>query len=161
MVNAFYTQESIDGIMAPGIIMAVFGKKHEQFSESKDENFDGLAALINTQYDWRAIQRKYVTSKDIEREINRKHPVIIAFDARLIPDAPFIEPKPDYHVAVIVGYDNEKKEFMLHDPGLSEGREIRYAYEDVLKANETYIIGDTGEERGVFYFAASQVFIFV
>lgn len=161
MVNAFYLREPINSISAPGIILSVFNKKHEKLRESKDESFDDLATFIHTEYDWRVTERKYVESEDIEHEIDKHHPVFIAFDAREIPAAPFPEPKPDYHVAVIVGYDDVAKEFIFHDPGLSEGKEIRYTYEDVIKANQEYVIADTGEVRGgdVLFTAPPNFFI--
>lgn len=147
MVDAYY--RNVPFAFQPSeAILSVFEKKHAELGESKDESLEDLASFINRSYAWNATLRNTVTAEDIEKEIKKRRPVIIALDARRLVGAPYAEPKPDYHVMVIIGFDSDRREFIVHDPGTSQGKELRYGYDALLDANKEYVIGDTGEVRG-------------
>lgn len=129
-------------------IQNVLTQKEGIFGTSKDESLADVVTLINTVYKREAELVKDITVEKIKREIDGGYPVIIAFDARLVRNANFISPKPTYHVAVIIGYDDKTKQFVLNEPGTSEGEHFRYGYDELLKANKEYTVRDTGEVRG-------------
>lgn len=129
-------------------IQNVLSQKETLLGKSKDESPEKAVKLITEVYKREAAVVKDITVEKIKREIDGGYPVIIAFDARLVRNANFISPKPTYHVAVIVGYDDTTKQFILNEPGTSDGKHFRYGYSELLKANETYTVRDTGEIRG-------------
>ncbi len=129
-------------------IQNVLTNKEVLIGKSKDESPESIVKLITEVYKREAEVVKGITIEKIKQEIDGGYPVIIAFDARLVRNANFIAPKPTYHVAVIVGYDDKTKQFIINEPGTSDGKHFRYGYDELLKANETYTVRDTGEVRG-------------
>ena len=148
MVNAYYEDETLSGSRGKTRISEALKKKNTAFGESKDESAALMADIVAEVYDWEAFVVTEATLPDIKEEIDGGRPVIIPFDARRVKNRFFQSPRPDYHVAVIIGYDNDKQQFIVHDPGTAKGKAFRYSYDELLGANETYTIGDTGEERG-------------
>ncbi|HYE60273.1 MAG TPA: C39 family peptidase [Candidatus Kapabacteria bacterium] len=148
MVDAYYRGLPLDTTTAVDRIHDVIAEKEKRFGESKDESAETIVSLIEDTALWHARIEKKPTVEEIQRELHSNRPVIIPFDARRVSNPHFIDPKPDYHVAVIIGFDEETKTFIVHEPGTSFGESFRYGYDELLAANESYEIGDTGEERG-------------
>ncbi len=129
-------------------IQNILKKKESLYGKSKDESPEKIIQMIETLYKRKASLQKDITTEKIKNQIDLGQPVIIAFDTRLIKNPNFIAPQPTYHVAVIVGYDDETKEFLVNDPGSSDGEQFRYGYEELLAANKNYTVRDTGEVGG-------------
>ncbi len=73
------------------------------------------------------------TLEDIKKELDAQHPVIALVDMyKLYNERPAGD---SYHVFVIVGYDDVKKEFMVNDPGRSAKA---YSYDRILNALHDY-----------------------
>lgn len=47
-----------------------------------------------------------------------------------------------YHMILIIGYDDNKKEFIVNDPGTRHGEKIRYSYETLSSALSDYTSGN-------------------
>lgn len=128
-------------------IQNVLDKKHTLLGVSKDESPEAIVQLINQVYERQAELVKDISVEKMKHEIDGGYPVIIAFDARLVENPNFLS-QITYHVAVIVGYDDQTQEFLVHDPGTSNGKQFRYGYAELLEANKRYTVRDTGEVRG-------------
>ncbi len=150
MINAYYSNLPLTPDVAPQAIEEMIGLKEEyKGKKTHDESMADLSSLVtHTFRTWRGTVANHITTTSIEREIDNGRPVIIPFDARKLKNAGYGTPAPPYHTAVIVGYDREKQEFILNDPGLSAGQNVHVPYVDLLNANATYTIHDTKEVRG-------------
>ncbi len=129
-------------------IQYVIDQKKDVYGTSKDESPEKIVKMIQTVYKRQAEVEKDITVEKIKKQIDGGYPVLMAFDTRLVTNANFISPKPTYHVAVVVGYDDERGEFVVNDPGTSDGNQFRYKYDELLNANKSYTVRDTGEVRG-------------
>ncbi len=129
-------------------IMLVMEYKNKEFGSSLDESPERVAEIANTLFGWHASVKTNSTLEDIKKQINKGHPVLVPFDTRKVVNSNFINPKPDYHMAVIIGYDDERQQFIVHDPGTSDGEEFRYSYTELMEANNNYTIGDTNTKSG-------------
>lgn len=147
MVDAYYEQRALDN-QAARRILAVFTEKHRLFPVSLDESPYQIAHMANTFFSWRAKVVERATVEAIKKEVDHKRPVLLPFDAERVDNQNFENPKPSYHVAVVIGYDDEREEFIVHDPGTSRGEAFRYAYDELMDANASYTIQDTGEVLG-------------
>jgi len=128
-------------------IQNVLDQKNTLLGVSKDESSEAIVHLINQVYKRQAELVKNISVEKIKHEIDGGYPVIITFDARLVENPNFLS-QITYHAAVIVGYDDETQEFIVHDPGTSNGKQFRYGYQELLNANKHYTVRDTGEVRG-------------
>lgn len=60
--------------------------------------------------------------------------IIVPAAGRLLNNPYFQTPGPIYHMLVIRGYDETKKEFITNDPGTKHGEGFRYKYDVLLNA---------------------------
>ena len=70
----------------------------------------------------------------IKEELSKDNIFIIPVAGRELDNPYFRIPGPFYHVLVIIGYDDNKKEFITHDPGTRRGEEFHYSYEILWNA---------------------------
>ena len=73
-----------------------------------------------------------VTIDNIKKEISAGHPVIIPAAGKILPNPNFRNGGPNYHMLVIIGYDQE--DFITNDPGTRNGKNFRYKYNDLINA---------------------------
>lgn len=72
-----------------------------------------------------------VTRDQIIYEVRQGNLVIVPVAGRELKNRFFTTPGPVNHMLVIIGYDEEKKEFITNDPGTKNGGSYRYS-EDLL-----------------------------
>lgn len=70
----------------------------------------------------------------IIEELNKGNLVIIPAAGRQLGNPYFSGAGPIYHMLVIKGYDNSKKEFITNDPGTRRGESYRYDYNTLFNA---------------------------
>jgi len=79
---------------------------------------------------------------DIKNELADGNPIIVPAAGRLLKNPYFTPPGPEYHALVIKGYDDEKSEFIVNDPGTKHGADFRYSYEILQNAVHDFNNGD-------------------
>lgn len=76
-----------------------------------------------------------VTIEDIIRELDAGHPVIVPAAGRELSSPYYRTPGPLYHMLVIIGYDEAKREFITNDVGTNtKGAGFRFTYDDLYGA---------------------------
>lgn len=75
-----------------------------------------------------------VTVENIIIALNNKKLIIMPAAGRMLGNPNFRRPGPLYHMLVIKGYDQNKKEFITNDPGTRKGEGYRYSYNTLLDA---------------------------
>lgn len=148
MVNAFYRNKTLTKDNAASQILEVLEYKNNRFGKSFDESSLRVQEITEGLYEWNTKVKQDVTLSKIKKQIDKNQPVIIPFDARRVTNPYFTDPAPEYHMVVIVGYDDGTQEFVVHDPGTTNGEDFRYKYDELLYANQKYVLTDTGESRG-------------
>jgi len=75
---------------------------------------------------------KDITVEDIKKELSSGKPVIVGAAGKVLPNPNFKNGGPNYHMLVIIGYD--EKGFITNDPGTRLGKGFRYSFDDLLKS---------------------------
>lgn len=85
-----------------------------------------------------------VTIEQITAELDAGRPVIVPAAGRELSSPYYKPPGPLYHMLVIIGYDEAKREFITNDVGTNtKGAGFRFTYDDLYSA-----MGDWDVERG-------------
>lgn len=73
-----------------------------------------------------------ITVEDIKKELANGHPVIVGAAGKILPNPYFSNGGPVYHMLVVTGYD--EKGFITNDPGVRQGENFRYTYDDLYNS---------------------------
>jgi len=109
-----------------------------EYENKHDYNVDigvSHAAQIATDYYKRESFEYYgrdVTLENIKKLLVLGHPVIIPAAGLILDNPNYLDPGPEYHMIVIVGYDESG--FITHDTGTSFGENYHYSYEVIEDA---------------------------
>lgn len=139
MVDAYYQkQEFSDKKMIQQRIKKMVALEDQIFGFNKDTSTELMARLIN---DYLSYEARIVLNPDFEsilKELDAHHPVIVPINGRLLANANYQSPAPEYHVIVLVGYDRDKMEFYANDPGTKFGEQIAFGVQSLLSSNLDY-----------------------
>lgn len=135
MVNAFYKEDELNLEEAKKKILEVYNAKKDQIQVSKDESVDTIVEMINRlELSFHAQAVSNPTHADLIGEIDAGRPVILPVFAPELKNPYYGEEGPDYHVIVLVGYDEHKKVFIVNDPGTEKGQGLEFSYEVLMEA---------------------------
>ncbi len=148
MVDAFYAGEvGLPPREAAHDILRIFNVKNDRLGSSADESVETMARLVaELGLDWQAHVVLDPTVEALEAEVDAKRPVIIPVFAPTLRNKVYEVGELDYHVVVLIGYDETRNEFIVHDPGTASGQGLRFSYEVLMDAMhdlhpENYRIG--------------------
>lgn len=86
--------------------------------------------------------------ESIKKEISAGHPIIVPAAGKILPNPNFRNGGPNYHMLVIVGYD--ETDFITNDPGTRNGKNFRYKYDDLINAIHDWDPGNILNGRKAF-----------
>lgn len=136
MVEAFYNHTIFtDKQETRKKIEALVDLEDKMFGFNEDTDAKIIARMINDFMPFEAHVADDPTVEMIKKEIDAERLVIVPANGRLLPNPYFKNPGPLYHVIVIVGYDNIRKEFITNDPATRHGKNFRYAFDTLMRAN--------------------------
>ncbi len=157
MVNAYYktgsTTIKIPAKQAVADIRTIFTIKDHLFGRSLDENAKEVTAIINDALHWSAWIVENPTLSQIKKQLDAKHPVIIPTDLKMLHHIHYLYSGPAYHMIVLSGYDEATKQFIVEDPGRTNGHDYRYSYATVMNAMHNYVPNRktfTGKKIAIF-----------
>ncbi len=114
----------------------LFNKQNQIYGSNADADSIRSVYLINNFTSYWAVRKTNPTLDDIKKELQQKRPVITfhyGFDLKN-SNIPFLPYGSAYHMMVLIGYDDDKKEFTTNDPGDTKaGANHRYDYDLFLK----------------------------
>jgi hypothetical protein len=111
-----------------------------------------IAEVVNgANLGWTAQVIENPSLEDLKREVAARHPIIVPVDARQLTGTDYAG-VVRYHVMVISGYDDTASQFIVQDPGSSQGKDFRYGYTDLYDAIHDYLQRDqaAGVKRVLF-----------
>jgi len=87
--------------------------------------------------------------EDIKLELMEGRPVITFHHGYSLQNknVPFLNTSSSFHTIVLVGYDDGDKQFIVHEPGMSNGNFITYGYDIVMSSMSDYV-HETGKTEG-------------
>lgn len=139
MIESFYHKKYLlTPEFARTRIRELVAYEDAHFPFSQDTNSHYTNRLIN-EYSrfWGKIVEN-PTIDDVKNQINLGRPVIyLAYSPEL--KNPFFQQNMNpFHVLVIIGYDDDRSEFITHDPGTTRGKNYRYPMDVIMNANRDF-----------------------
>lgn len=132
MVSSFYANDIITRDKAIKNIKEILIAKNNEFQISQDESLLKISELIALLgLPWKTEIVENPTLADIKKQLINNQPIIAPVFA---PALNYDAGGPDYHVMVMTGYDDATNEFIVNDPGLKNGKGIRFDYDIFIKA---------------------------
>ncbi len=135
MVASFYAEDDIKRDEAILRIREIFKTKHEEFKVSKDESLATIAELIQKlDLPWSARLVYDPTIDDLKAELAAGRPIIVSVYAPALEKSFYVVNDIQYHVLVLVGYDDADGTFIVNDPGTQFGEGLRFPYATFMDA---------------------------
>ena len=142
MVDGYYRrQESISVADAKAYLQNLFDMQDELYGSNRNADSRRIAAIISREnyFNTEVIQEPDI--EDIKNEIREGRPVLSlhrGFDLEN-PNIEFSPTLSSYHTLVVVGFDDEKGVFIVHDPGDEvDGANHEYEYELFMNSLHDY-----------------------
>ena len=160
MIDYFYNGDNLTKEKAREEILKIFDTKERSFGQSADESMETIAAIINqSNLSWSARVVDNPTIEQMKLELANHRPIMVPIYAPAIDNPYYTDEGPDYHVVVLVGYDDDTQEFIFHDPGTQYGKNFRYDYEGFYKAISDFLSdqNDGPEPVRVIYTNLKQI----
>ncbi len=116
------------------IMQPLFAIEDHLFGSNSDTNSTRTLKVINDFTSFDATSKQNPSLDDIKSELRRGHPVISLHYGYSLnnPLHRFRRGGSSYHMMVITGFDEDKKEFLVNDPELKNGLDFRYPYDIIL-----------------------------
>lgn len=110
-------------------ILAMSEWQRDTFGYYQDTSAaDTLDRLIRTYSGYpNAELRNDIGTDDIKDALREGKLVITPLNGRALGNPYFVPPGPLRHMVVVIGYDADTDEFIVHDPGTRRGKNMRYS----------------------------------
>lgn len=119
------------------------------FGRYQDTSADETARILRELYGFKDISVQPVNgAQDIKRELSAGRIVIVPAAGRILKNPYFKGLGPEYHMLVVVGYDDARDVFIAHDPGTRRGKNYPYPQARLIQAIHDWNNGnvETGEK---------------
>ena len=110
------------------------------FGFTHDVNLSQMATVSAKLFDLKSEKITHPTVEIIKNYISQNIPVIVPANGKTLfkENTHFKSGGPWYHNVVILGYDDAKKQFIVHDVGTQFGSYFHYSYDLLLQANHDF-----------------------
>lgn len=133
IIHYFWQKKELTPEIADKEILAMVDHQKRNWGGHYDLEAEETVKLAKEFYGYKDIEIKYdISLEDIKKEIFAGSPVILPTAGRLLKNPYYRQPGPLYHMLVAIGYDDEKGEMVVNDPGTKRGKDFVYKY-DVLE----------------------------
>lgn len=157
MVDSFYNNKILTSAIAKKEILRILDIKEKAFGPSLEESAEKIIDLVNNflNSNWKARIAENPTIEQIKEQINNNNPVILPVDGRKLNNRYYTT--THYHVFVISGYDDDKKMFIVQDPGTYRGKNYQYSYAIIENAMHDYNSDNLSKGRRAAIFTRSEI----
>lgn len=142
MISRFYAgdrSQRLSKKLATNMIQHVVNLEEYLFGFNKDTNADQMVTIINNFLNWEARVVENPSVEAIKQEIDAGRPIIMPFYGKRVNNPHFKNGGPDYHTAVIKGYDDATQDFITNEPGNGWGLDYRYSYDTLMDAMHDFL----------------------
>lgn len=125
-----------------------------KYGSWKDSNVEDIQNILKDYFKIEKTQIYYDTNlEEIKELLKEGKNLIVPINGQTIANDNFSGTGPLNHMVVLIGYDEETRDFLAHDPGTRHGKEYRYPYENFVESIRNYKssteISDRNEQRKV------------
>ncbi|HCC22831.1 TPA: hypothetical protein DF272_01480 [Candidatus Falkowbacteria bacterium] len=142
MVDAFYGGYDLTVDKSVTKIKTVFAIKEKFFGPSYDETAGLIVDMINRHFPWESRVVENPTLDQIKFELDASRPVLVPVHGGTLNNPNYHSGSIDYHMIVLIGYDDARGEFMAHDPGTQFGSRHHYSYDTIMAAMHDFLPND-------------------
>lgn len=115
-------------------ILAMVSYQEKNYGGNKDLPAEKIIQLASDFYkDTYRLVTNY-NLRDIKEYLAKGSVIIVPAAGRVLENPNFKQPGPLYHALVIIGYDENKKQFITNDPGTRKGKDFRYSYTNLMES---------------------------
>lgn len=137
MVDQFYlgdTRTMIPRAEMKTLMAPLFSWQTATYGSNLDSDAARTAAMVQANLGYSVTIANNPTLEEIKQQLRDGHPVISLHYGYGLknPKHRFRAGSSSYHMMVITGYDDAKQEFIINDPELRDGRNIRYRYSIIM-----------------------------
>lgn len=159
MVEGYYLGEKTVSInVAEKFMEMLFEKQDALYGSNSNSDVTRTAEMINRYSSYGAFIKENPTIEEIKSEINKGRPVLTpnyGFGLKN-PNIPFLASGSSYHMVVVIGYNDETREFITNDSGDGKtGAGYRYGYNLFMVTIQDYDYSTntvSGPSRAIFTF---------
>ena len=159
MVEGYYLgKKTIKKNEAEEFMSMLFEKENILHGSNSNSDAARTIEIINKYYSYGAFINENPTIEEIKSEINQGRPVLTpnyGFGLEN-PNIPFLLSGSSYHMVVVIGYNDETREFITNDSGDAKtGAGYRYGYDLFMLAIRDYDYSTnkvSGPSRAIFTF---------
>lgn len=83
-----------------------------------------------------------ISTWDIREELQNGNVVIVPINGQTIGNPYFVQPGPERHMILVVGFDASTNEFITKDPGTRHGDDLRYTESNMSRSLRDYTSGE-------------------
>ena len=142
MAMAWVNNSSLTPEKASDEIAKLTQYQQDKYGEHRDRSAKDTTQLIKDYFQYDHVEYKAkISLEDIIKELAEGNIVIAPFNGQRLSNPYYVPPGPIEHMAVITGYDQEKNEFTINDPGTKRGKDFRYSANVVQGALQDYPTG--------------------
>ncbi len=134
-VDFYYQNKSSSPEIVRGNILNMI-KFEETQNFTKDMNIAQMAIVGEKYLNYQSKTIDNPTIEQIKKYLNQNIPIIVTANGKTLyqENKHFNSGGPYYHSLVILGYDNGKKQFIVHDVGTKFGAYFHYSYSLLLES---------------------------
>ncbi len=159
MVEAYYLgQKTVEKNEAEEFMRMLFEKEDILYGLNSNSDTVRTTEIINRYSSYGAFIKENPTIEEIKSEIDQGRPVLTpnyGFGLKN-PNIPFLLSGSSYHMVVVIGYNDETREFITNDSGDAKtGAGYRYGYDLFMLAIRDYDYSTntvSGPSRAIFTF---------
>jgi len=132
-------EEKVSKIWSEKDILKLSKFTRGEYPKDDDLNLKEILEVVKRYFgytNWEIIKKP--TIQKIKEELSEGNVIIVPLAGREINNPFFKQPGPLYHMLVISGYDENKKQFITQDPGTKRGKDFRYPYKTIMDATHDF-----------------------
>jgi hypothetical protein len=142
MARHWISGENLTPEIALGEILSMSEFEKEKYGGVYDLSISDTLKFWREYFGYKKSFVKYdISASDVKKEIAIGNLVIVPIDGTRLKNPHYTQPGPPRHEMVIVGYDDNKQEFITNDPGTRYGESYRYDYDNFVDSIRDYKTG--------------------
>lgn len=146
MANLWLTKEKFTVQDAEAEIIAMSEYQLEKYGEYVDRSITDTGKLFAEYYNQNNYEiKRNITAEDIKEELAKGNLVIVPTNGQILNNPNYRGEGPITHMMPIIGYDDDKQQFITNDPGTRNGRQFRFTYTNLIDSIYDY---QTGSHEG-------------
>ncbi|RLC33867.1 hypothetical protein DRH14_04160 [Candidatus Shapirobacteria bacterium] len=129
-------------------ILKMIDYQHQQ-NWTKDINIEQMAYLSQDYLSYQTEIIDQPTIKQLKNFLTKNIPIIVPANGKILyqENKHFTHGGPYYHNLVILGYNDSKQQFTVHDVGTKHGAYFKYSYNLLLKS--IHDLPDSGHKQDI------------